>query len=97
MISKPPPMTWEGVNAKLYQENLRKKVGRLDMDEVAGFSYINNVGWIKYDYAPVVVWSSSGKEVEKIVANSSARFNELAPIEINGDALHSVVNMMEQY
>ena len=47
----------------------------METDEVAGFAYINNVGRVQYAYAPVVVWSSSGKEVEKIVANLCARIN----------------------
>ena len=74
-MSKPPPVTWDGVNAKMNQANLRKRVGHMDSDEVAGFAYINNVGRVQYAYALVVVWSSGGKEVEKIVANSCARIN----------------------
>ena len=96
VMSKPPPVTWDGVNAKMYQANLRKRVGCMEMDKVAGFAYINNVGRVQYAYAPVVVWSNSGKEVEKIVTNSCARINKLAPIEINGDALHSVVNVTKR-
>ena len=96
IMSKPPPVNWNGVNTKMYQANLRKRVGRMETDEVVGFTYINNVGRVQYAYAPVVVWSIGGKEVEKIVANSCARINELAHIEINFDALHSVVNVMKR-
>ena len=96
IMSKPPPVTWDGVNAEMYQAHLRKRVGWLDTDEVAGFAYINNVVRVQYAYAPVVVWSSSCKEVKKIVENSCIRVNKLDPIKINGDALHSVVNVMKR-
>ena len=84
-MSKPPSVTWYGVNADMYQANLSKKVGRIDTYKVAGFAYINNVGRVQYTYDPVVVWSSSRKELEKIVANSCSMVNELDPIDINGD------------
>ena len=59
----------------MYQANLKKKLDRLETDEVAAFAYINNVGRVQDAYAPLVVWISSGKEVEKIVEKSSARLN----------------------
>ena len=66
------------------------------MGDVADFAYVKNMGRVQYAYAQVVVWSISGKEVEKIVTNLSAKLYYLDPIEINGDVLHSVVNIMKQ-
>ena len=52
---------------------------------------------VQYAYAPVVVWSSSSKDVEKIMANSCAILNKLYPIEVNGDELHSAGNVIKRY
>ena len=64
--------------------------------EVAGFSYISASGRVQYAFAPHPIYEQGTGKVACIVANASDQLDELAPIEIGGEALQYAMNVAKK-
>ena len=97
--SRPTPATrskWSNLNSDLYAADAKARVEKMASSEVAGFAYINASGRVQYAFAPLPLYEKGTGDVACIVANASDRLDELAPIEIGGEALHYAMNVAKK-
>ena len=87
---------WSNLNLDLYSADSKVRDEKMATNDVAGFAYINASGRAHYAFVPYPIYEPETGEVACIMENASDCLDELEPIEIGGEALQYVMNIVKK-